>query len=260
MLTLLLLFSAVAHAQPETAWNSEETPHFVVHHQNVASSLGENNQIERIYESLHPHLWRLVPWMTQKKIPIYIYNGRDGFLKGRFNPPPWSGGLLSDSDGEKVLAVYEPVDTATTAHELTHLYFHTFFDEKSARPPSWLDEGLACMLQDEALTRPDPREKGPVLQKPIPFKIFLRTRPDRDAPGGRVALWYQQAHSVVRFLKSAHIEDSFAEFCRKIRDGEDAETALREVYGYADFEAFERDWKRWRPKKDKGQLLDLNDQ
>ena len=250
---VLLLLAQLASAQTEATWSSEETAHFTIHHENKGSSLGGNNRIERIYESLHPDLWRLVPWMTQKKINVYIYSGRASYLKGRFNPPPWSGGLLSDADGEKILAVYEPVDAAVTAHELTHLYFHTYFDEKPAPAPAWLDEGLATMLQDEALTLPDPRDKGPVLPAPLPFDAFLQTRPARDTPSARVTLWYQQAHSVVRFIKRAHIEASFADFCGRLRDGEDLESALRGVYGYADLGAFERAWLSWRPKKPLGQ-------
>jgi hypothetical protein len=257
---VLILLAQTALAQPEASWNSDETQHFAIHHENPGSSLGDDNLIERIYEALHPTLWPLVPWMTQKKISIYLYSGRSSFLKGRFNPPPWSGGLMGDWQGEKVLAIFEPLDTATTAHELTHLYFHTFFDEKTAQPPSWLDEGLATMLQDDALTLPDPREKGPVLPATIPMKTFLKSRPAQDTPSAAVTVWYQQAHSVVRFLRRAHVETLFTDFCGKLRDGVDVEPALRDVYGYQDLDAFERAWLRWRPKKAKGQLLGLGEQ
>jgi hypothetical protein len=254
---LVLLLAQLAlpvHAQSEASWSSDETRHFTIHHENPATSLGDENRVERIYEALHPVLWQLVPWMTQEKISIFLYSSRDSFLKGRFHPPAWSGGLMSDAQGEKILAIYEPMDTAVTAHELTHLYFHTFFDEKTAPPPSWLDEGLAVMLQDDALTMPDPREKGPILPSPIPMKTLLSSRPAQDAPGARVSLWYRQSHSVGRFLKHGHIEDLFASFCGKIRDGADVETALRDVYGYADLDAFEQAWLKWRPMKSKGQL------
>lgn len=260
MVAAFLLLAQLAQAQSEASWNKDETQHFTIRHESPGSSLGDDNLIERIYEALHPALWQLVPWMTQDKIEIYLYAGRDSFLKGRFNPPPWSGGLMSDAHGEKLLAIYEPMDAATTAHELTHLYFHTYFDEKSAPPPSWLDEGLAMMLQDDALTLPDPREKGPILPAPIPMRTFVRSRPAQDTPSARVAVWYQQAHSVVRFLKRGHIEDLFASFCQKIRDGADLETALRDVYGYPDLDAFEQAWLKWRPKKGKGMLLGPGEQ
>lgn len=256
---VLLLLAQLAQAQSEASWSSDETQHFTIHHESAGSPLGDDNRVERIYESLHPVLWPLVPWMTQKKISIYLYRDRPSFLKGRFNPPPWSAGLMSDAQGEKVLAIYEPMDTAVTAHELTHLYFHTFFDEKSARPPSWLDEGLSMMLQDEALTMSDPREKGPVLPAAIPMKSFLRSRPAQDTPSARVTAWYLQAHSVVRFLKQGHVESLFTEYCRRIRDGADPEAALLEVYGYADLDAFEQAWSKWRPKKAKGLPVGLGD-
>ena len=251
---VLLLLAQLAQAQPEASWNSDQTQHFTIHHENPTSSLGDNNLIERIYTALHPTLWQLVPWMTQNKVEIYLYSSRESFLKGRFNPPAWSGGLMSESQGVKSLAIYEPIDASTTAHELTHLYFHTFFDEKPA-PPSWLDEGLAVMLQDDALSMPDPREKGPILPSPIPMKTFVKSRPAQDSPAARVALWYQQSHSVVLFLRHAHIEDLFTRFCQELREGTDLETALRDVYGYADLNAFEQDWLNWRPSKGKGMLL-----
>jgi hypothetical protein len=249
---VFLLLAQLARAQAEASWKTDETQHFTIRHESPASSLGDDNLIERVYEALHPSLWPLVPWMDQKKVQVFLYGGRDSFLKGRFAPPPWSGGLMTVLQGEKVLAVYQPLETATTAHELTHLYFHAFFDEKAVQPPPWLDEGLAMLLQDDALTRPDPREKGPVLPATIPMKTFVKTRPAQDSPSASVSLWYQQAHSVVRFLRQAHVESLFTDLCGKLRDGGDLETVLREVYGYPDLDSFETAWQKWRPKKAKG--------
>ena len=257
MLALLLFLSQAAAAQPEASWSSEETPHFVLHHESPGTPLGDENRVERIYEALHPALWPLVPWMTLEKVHLWLYSGRQSFLKGRFHPPGWSGGLMSDAGGEKALAVYEPLDTTIAAHELTHLYFHTYFDEKPAAPPSWLDEGLAGMLQDDALSLPDPRDKGPVIRSPIPMKTFLGSRPGQDTPGARVNDWYRQARSVVLFLRLGHVESRFVDFCAKLRDGSDSESALRDVYGYQDVPSFEAAWLAWRPKTAKGEVVGL---
>ena len=259
MLALLLL-AQTALAAPESSWSSNQTQHFAIHHETPGSNPADDNRIERIYEALHPTLWPLVPWMTSTKIDVYLYQTRDTFLKGRYNPPAWSGGLMSDANGEKTLAIYAPMDVGVTAHELTHLYFHTYFDEKSAAPPPWLDEGLAVLMQSEALSLPDPGNKGPLLPATIPMKTFLQTRPGQDTPGAAVSLWYQQAHSVVRFLRRAHIESNFTDFCAKLRDGADSATALHDVYGYADVDAFEAAWLKWRPKKARGLPLGLGEQ
>ena len=254
---ILLLLASIASAQPEASWSSDQTLHFVIHHENPDSSLGTNNLVERIYEALHPALWTLTPWMTQTKIDVYLYHDRESFLKGRFHPPAWSGGLMSESANEKALAVYEPLDTGVAAHELTHLYFHTFFDEKSVSPPAWLDEGLAMDLQNDALTLSDPREMGPVISTPMPMKTLLSARPAPDTAASRVNAWYRQAHSVVRFLRRGHVESLFADYCGKLRDGGDPEASLLAVYGYADLDAFEQAWLKWRPKKAKGQPAGL---
>lgn len=253
----LLFLALSAHAQSESSWNVDETTHFEVRHERAGSPLGVDNLVERIYESLHTELWTLVPWMTQRKVSVYLYSDRSHFLQGRFHPPHWSGGLLTEEGGSLVLAVYEPVEETTLAHELTHLYFHSYFDERGAHPPPWLDEGLASMLQGVALTMPDPRDKGAVLPRPVGVKDLMSSRPGQDTPSGWVNLWYQQSASVVRFLKRAHIDGQFPVFCEKLRDGATVEAALREVYGYQDVDAFEKAWLKWRPLKGVGQPIGL---
>ncbi len=253
----LLLLAAVARAAPESAWSVDQTAHFSVHHENPGGSPADDNLVERIYAGLHPALSTLVPWMTDKKVDVYLYETRESFLKGRFSPPPWSGGLMSDADGEKALAVYAPLDEVVAAHELTHLYFHSYFDEKSVSPPAWLDEGLAVTMQDQALRPPDPRDKGPILRGFIPMKVFLNSRPAADTPAASVTFWYQQASSVVRFLRQGHVGSLFEDFCAKLRDGTDSQTALRDVYGYPDADAFQRAWLAWRPTTGMGMPVGL---
>ncbi len=254
---LAVFLAAGARATPESSWGTDTTAHFVVHHENAGGSPADDNLLERLYEALHPVLWTLTPWMTDTKVDVYLYANRDSFLKGRFSPPKWSGGLMRDADGVKELAIYEPIDASVAAHELTHLYFHSYFDEKSSSPPPWLDEGLAVDLQNQALTPPDPRDKGPVLGGSIPMKVFLASRPAEDAPGAVVSFWYQQAASVVMFLRAGHVPSLFFDFCAKLRDGAGTAEALREVYGYDDPEAFEKAWLAWRPKAAPGMPVGL---
>ena len=259
VLSLLLLASAPARAQTEDAWTRSETAHFTIHHENPGAALGDYSRIEQVYETLHGELWSLVPWMATEKTNIYIYQSVDSYRLGRFHPAPWSGGMLQTAEGSKTLVVFEPVDTGIVAHELTHLYFHAYFDEKKASPPSWLDEGLAAMLQSQALSLLDPREKGPILGTTAPLASFLKSRPGQDAPAAWVNGWYAQAQSVAWFLKRGHIDSGFPDFCGKLRDGESVESALHEVYGYQDLAAFEAAWQKWRPTKAPGQLKGSGD-
>jgi hypothetical protein len=250
---------APAQAPAESAWPTSQTAHFTIHHPGPAESLGDYALIERTYEALHPSLWTLVPWMATEKTHVYLYDGPDSYRKGKFHPPGWSGGLFATSEGERAIAVYQPLDASVVAHELSHLYLHSYFDEKAASPPAWLDEGLAGVLQQDALGLPDPRDKGPIVRSPESFSLLLAKRPGADAPQAWVGGWYRQAASVVWFLKRGKLEASFVDLCGKLRDGEDAPAALREAYGWADVAAFEKDWSDWRPRKPPGKVVDLSD-
>jgi hypothetical protein len=257
---VLIAAPAGAQSSAEDGWNVNETAHFVIHHERPEAVLGDYNRIEQIYEALHSELWSFAPWMAAEKTHIYLYKDPDSYLRGRFHPPPWSGGLLQTSDGVKTLAIFEPVDTGIVAHELTHLYFHSYFDEKQASPPAWLDEGLASMLQEQGLSQPDPLRKGPVLSAVAPLKDLMLARPGADAPAGWVGGWYRQSQSVVWYLKRGRNEASFVNFCAHLRDGEDAESALREAYGDDDVSVLDAAWQKWRPTKRAGELKGIGDQ
>ncbi len=126
----------------------------------MGSPLGDDDLVERVYEALHPALWPLVPWMTQNKVDVYLYSGRETLLKGRFNPPPWSGGLMSDSPTRRPSRSTRPSIRPRRRTSSRTCNFHAFFDESRAIAQLKLDEGLAVMLQDDALSKPDPREKA----------------------------------------------------------------------------------------------------
>lgn len=260
LLALLLAGAAPTAAQDESAWPTNETAHFVIHHESPGAALGDYAKIERLYERLHAELWTLVPWRTDAKTHVYVYKDVDSYRRGRFHPPSWSGGLMRSSGAEKELAVFAPLDEKVVAHELTHLYFHSYFGEKGAVPPAWLDEGLASMFGDQALSLPDPRLRGPILPATVPLALFVESRPAEDAPEEWVGAWYRQAQSVAWFLKRGRIESGFAGFCAKLRDGRDVESALREAYGDVSLAAFEAEWQRWRPTKPAGALKGLGDQ
>ncbi len=256
-LIVALALAGPARAAGEDAWPASETPHFTIHHESPGAALGDYNRVEAVYDALHPALWSLVPWMTGEKTQVYLYKDPASYARGRFHPPAWSGGLFALEGSERSLAVYEPLDTDIVAHELTHLYFHSYFEEQGAQPPAWLDEGLAKALEHDALGRPDPRYAGPVIRAPAPLAAFLASRPAADAPQAWVGAWYAQAESLVWFLLKGHVEASFADFCGRLRGGDGVELALRETYGYADLAAFEKAWLAWKPKAAPGAFVGL---
>lgn len=197
--------------------------------------------------------------MSEERIKVYLYRDRDSYAAGMFSPPPWSGGLARVSANEKALALHEPLETATAAHELSHLYLHAYFAGGKRPPPPWLDEGLAGLLQDTALVMPDARAKGPPIPRPLPLKELVSTRPERDEAEARVGLWYRQAHSLVLFLKRSRSDAEFVALCARLKEGDGLEKALRSAYDFEDLAALERAWLHWRPKKAPGLPSGLED-
>ncbi|MBI4801146.1 MAG: hypothetical protein HY796_01360 [Elusimicrobia bacterium] len=229
----------------ESGWNTRWTSHFLIHQENTRSAKWIGAEMEKIFRCLRKELWTLSSWMDTEKVEVYLYKDRNSYLEGRFKPPAWSGGIVYNCGrrgAQWSLAVYEPFCPRTVAHELTHLYFASFFKRAPARIPLWLNEGLAEMMVEETAGRVKSSYR-PHVNEPLPAAVFLKLKkiPDPDS----VQDFYSQAHSVVRFLKKANSPFKFEKFCRQLRDGEDVERALFSAYGFGSAEQFEKTWKKW---------------
>lgn len=245
---VLTLCAAPARAMPEEGWDAARTMHFTVKRQSRLMDKKFQATLERAYQRLHTELFSLSPWMATEKVEVFVYRDRRAYAAGSFRPPEWSGGaavLDPDPKVAKRLILFKPVPDATVAHELTHLYFDSFFREAGKQPPRWLNEGLATMLEDEVLRRPDPRNRGPRLKEVIPLERFFASEPGRDDPRNRVLDWYAQAHSLVRFLKRRYNKFRFVNFCKMLRAGDGEAKALRQAFGLKDYAELEREWLKW---------------
>jgi len=245
---LLLLFIPVLLFAGESGWNTRWTSHFLIHQENSRSAKGVGAEMEKIFRGLRKELWSLSSWMDTEKVEVYLYKDRKSYLEGRFKPPEWSGGMVYKSGrrgAQWSLAVYEPFSPKTVAHELTHLYFASFFKRVPGRLPLWLNEGLAVMMVEETAGRVKPSYRGPPVDKAIPAEVFLKLKKIPNSDSGSVQDFYSQAHSVVRFLKKGNSPFKFEKFCRQLRDGEQVERALFSAYGFGSMEKFEKAWKKW---------------
>lgn len=242
----LLLFCLPLFAG-ESGWNTVWAPHFIIHQETGGPRRAVSADFEKVFRVLRGELWSLSSWMDTEKVEVYLYKDRDGYLKGKFKPADWSAGMVRSSGrpgSSWVLAVYEPLSTQVFAHELTHLYFRSFFNNSAGRIPPWLDEGLAEMISGEAAGIPPGR-----VVRAIPAAEFFKAKKVPDSAYGD---FYPQAESVVLFLKKGK-RMKFEKFCRQLRDGEQVERALSSAYGFRTFEDLEKAWKKWSglPEKKK---------
>ena len=206
--------------------------------------------LEKIHSRLRLDLSMFSPWMAKERISYFLYKDRDSYLRGEFQPPAWSDGLALPH--RKAVAIPDRPDrkglAAVTAHEITHLLFQSWWQEARQTAPTWLDEGLA-MLEEE-----EPREPSQRLlvmaysgQKDmIPMQKFFAVTPARDLTSDKAAeAWYNQAYGITRFLYRHHSKLQFKTFCNHLRDGQPVEKALWLTYRYATLEKFERAFRSW---------------
>ena len=203
-----------------------------------------------MYSSMRLNLAMFAPWMVREKTKIYIYSSQKSYLDGEFKPPRWSKGLAYVA--RKTIVVYDSGDMqklkAVIAHELTHLYFESYYGEYLAYPPQWLNEGLAVLMEDMSYPGEGPWTQAlkyfPA-EKILPLDGFLKLSVDRLDSAEEVGYWYLEAFGVVSYLFQPRKRLQFKNLCQLLRKGEKLEPALWKMYRIKNFPDFDRSWRDW---------------
>ncbi|MEF3280176.1 MAG: hypothetical protein K6357_04335 [Elusimicrobiota bacterium] len=206
--------------------------------------------MERIYNLMNLNLSFFSPWMTREKTKIYIYSSYENYINGEFKPPKWSRGLAYYE--KKTIVVYksEKKDSIfpTITHELTHLYFESYFAQALKYPPLWLNEGLAVYMEDKAYEDESPWEKA-LKYSPkssyLKFSSFFKTDLNSIKNDNDIANWYLQAYGIVRYLYTPQKKLLFIRFCSDLLKGKDFNKSLWENYRIIDYDDFEKKWFNW---------------
>ncbi|MFH1618732.1 MAG: hypothetical protein ABIG11_02405 [bacterium] len=241
------------HKASSVKWLVKSSSHFKIHHQSAWAPSGLTLELEKIHGRMRAHMAMFAPWMAVEKVGIYVYSSRRRYLAGEFSPPQWSKGIANYR--KKLIAVYDTGDrgklTAVITHELAHLFFESFYGEASAVPPPWLSEGLAVMMEDAASGRKADSPWSSALKswspkRIIPLDVFFNSRVEESFSKQQVENWYLQAYGMVKYLYAKHgMRLSFIKFCRVLRDGEQPEKALSEVYKVRSLRDLEKEWTAW---------------
>ena len=235
-------------AYPETppGFATKVTRHFVVYEEGAEVSDELAETLELLHGNIMLDLVAFSPWTREKKVFIYYSQTPETYrrLTGR---PAWSGGAASL--GERKIYVYKSDEAfGILAHELTHIYFDSFFPA-SAPSPLWLSEGVATYIQSErGYSTPNWLDQNlKLLEGGSGFKLadLVRIENMQGADEDNVRLWYAESYSVVRFLMKMKAGDSFYMFCRELRDGKPANQALYRAYGlpYNKLSSLEYAWR-----------------
>ncbi|MFA6434647.1 MAG: hypothetical protein WCW52_08125 [Elusimicrobiales bacterium] len=225
---------AEEEAPPEAprGFAMEKTAHFVIYEEGGEVSKDLMETVENLHGNIMLDLVAFSPWNRDRKVFVFFTNTQDAYqrLTGR---PAWSGGVSSLSE-RKIYLFKSEEAFGILAHELTHIYFDSFFPADKPSP-LWLSEGMATYIQSErGLSTPRWLSKNlMLLGKGGGFKLndLVRIEDMRGADEDNVRLWYAQAYSVVRFLMKLKVGDAFYMFCKRLRDGTPVHQALFQAYG-----------------------------
>jgi hypothetical protein len=224
----------------------KETRHFVLYEEGAQVSPELEETVEALHGNIMLDLVAFSPWAREKKVYIFYAQNQDTYrrITGR---PAWSGGAASLS--ERKIYVYKSDEAfGILAHELTHIYFDSFFPASSPSP-LWLSEGVATYIQAErGFSTPVWLSQNlAMLQGGSGFKLgdLVRIENLQGADEENVRLWYAQSYSVVRFLMRLKAGDAFYVFCKGLRDGRPAAQSMYQAYGmpYNKLSSLEYAWR-----------------
>ncbi len=143
--------------RPGVQWIASKSTHFDIYTQKPNGSIGSAN-MAMAFETAYDTLRRFIPWMMSGRVRVFVYQDHNSYLRYEPNAKAWTRAVAYPTRGE--IVVYdEPGKTQelkeTFAHELTHIFTQQFFDKhKTGRimTPTWLDEGLAVLVEDQMFT------------------------------------------------------------------------------------------------------------
>lgn len=230
--------------RPGVEWQRKDSTHFIIYTQKRDGGIGSSN-MGMTFESAYATLRRNIPWMMSDKVRVFVYQDHNSYLKHEPSAKAWTRALAYPTRGE--IVVYDEPGKQQElkevfTHELVHIFTQKFFDKyKTNRlmTPTWLDEGLAVYMEDQAynglkggpwnndlktLNFQRSKESQPASfasanmfgssrgfssvsrkkGKPVyflPFDEFMEEGSLSSMEGrGKTQDWYFQAYAMVRFL------------------------------------------------------------
>jgi len=240
---VFLLLRSDAMAEP---WaNVEKSTHFIIYYQQAPADYIKElaRKAEYYYRNITDYLGfrRFNFWTWGNRCRIYLYPDKDKYLKytGTF---AWSRAHVNVQTRE--ISTYISQDfffEVILPHEMGHIIFREIvgFDKYL---PLWLDEGVACMQENQSYKRIAIARNLVSLGLHLPLKDLAVIG---DYNIAVPLIFYNQSASIIDFLLARFGRRNFVNFCRRLRDGSDWENSLIKVYKFSDLNDLEEKWKNY---------------
>jgi hypothetical protein len=180
---------------------------------------------------------------ARHKIRVFLCDTKEEYLKRSPFASPWEGGCAIPS--RNIFYLYRegsseelnPYFMVTVAHELCHICYYQIIPDIGQ--DSWLNEGLACYqgylyLCNQYQLPPESWVKENLFKNitltPLPFDLFLNSRPQELATTAEVYQFYNQGHSMVFVLIQYYGKDAFLNFLHNYSRTKDMNASLSAAY------------------------------
>ncbi|NLO91891.1 MAG: hypothetical protein GX410_07885 [Elusimicrobia bacterium] len=247
-LALPSAFAGADSAGSETeGWSRKNTSHFTIIHENAMAPQAIAMELEKIYSKLRMHMAAFAPWMDKQKTKVYIYGSQESYQGSSFGPPKWSEALALPAS--HAVLVYDQNDTdnmrRVLTHELTHVFFGSFFVSNPDALPLWLDEGMATNMEETTYPHRAQALQDADVKSFFPFAAFTQNVPGPNDPNDVVTGWYLQAFGTVKYMYGTRTKLQFITYCKKLLAGSTPEQALWEAYKIRNWKIFDERWRSW---------------
>lgn len=232
-------------AQPaQGSWEVEKSDHFIVYFRGAPPRYLDQliARAERHYDQITAQLGftRFDGfWTWDERAKIYLYPDRDEYQR-MTHQPGWSeaGANVLEREIHTYVEMEGFLEMALP-HELGHIIFREFIGSGRALP-LWLDEGIACFLEEGRKSDRLTAAKALVSsERFIPLERLCRLGRDQlDEP----EVFYAEAASLIEFLFRRHGQERFVDYCRRLRDRQDWQDALKRVYGFGSLSEMNEEW------------------
>lgn len=142
--------------RPGVEWKFTKSNHFDIYTQKPTGGVPGSPNMALTFETAYQTLRRFIPWMMANRVRVFVYQDHNSYLRYEPDAKAWTRAVAYPTRGE--IVVYDEPGKQQElkeifTHELTHIFTQNFFDKhKTGRimTPTWLDEGLAVLIEDQA--------------------------------------------------------------------------------------------------------------
>mgnify|MGYP001612186819 CR=1 FL=1 len=234
ILCLIGLVAMSPAASAKSEWREERSEHFVIYYKKAPLDFVKNveKMAEQYYSEITEGLGftRYQNWSYDDRAKIYIYDDQDDYVDSA-KQARWSHGVASARMKEiRTFPSAHGFFDSVLPHEMGHIIFREFVGH-DINLPLWLDEGVAMFQEKAKRWGANNRVRDAVnTKKFIPLEELAYMELSSSTSQETVELFYAEAASIVYYMISELGEQSFSNFCRKLKQGSTFDNALSMTY------------------------------